>query len=391
MKESLGDLLDQGANSIDPPHFDVPDLVAEVERRLVRRRLTTLAASSVALAVVGVGAFLLGVDRERPTPAPPGPSVSGALGTPRPLVYAEGETIHFGEQTIDAGAAVVFVEATDDGVVFVSEDDYRPGGSPQIAPLWFTDGASPEKIGETDVHHIYDFAVATANPGSLIAWLAVAPGTDTSLPHDEMVVVYDSRLRRIVARVPAAADSDPSTIEEIGQIAVNGDRVYWEDRNETVVTRYDVSTGIREPASWEAYHADLADNPRMLAFGNASDQAAPPPVVAQRLAAFMQKGNRLVPTNSIHTGAERHELPTTLLDGQPLHLRVPKGYHPVTNSFTVVQWLDDGHLVLFGYYEHSEMPMHLGDILVCPVPSGTCQVVVPAADATPYVPPGEVY
>lgn len=130
----------------------------------------------------------------------------------------------------------------------------------------------------------------------------------------------------------------------------------------------------------------------MLVFGNASDQdAAPPPVVAQRLAAFMQEGNGLVPTNSIHSGAERNELPTTRLDGQALQLRVPEGYDPNTNSFTVVQWLDDDHLVLFGYYEHDEMPMHVGDILVCPVPSGTCEVVVPASDSTPYVPPGEVY
>lgn len=54
-----------------------------------------------------------------------------------------------------------------------------------------------------------------------------------------------------------------------------------------------------------------------------------------------------------------------------------------------MQWLDDDTLVLFAYYDHNELPMHRSDILVCPVPSGTCQIVVPAS--APYVPPGEVY
>lgn len=390
MKESLRDLLGRGADSIDPPDFDVNDLVAQVERRLARRRLTALAATVVTVAMVGAGTFALSIDRE--PPAPPGPSeMDDRLGTPRALVYAERETIHFGDQTFDAGADVVFVEATDDGVVFITEDDYQPGGPPQKAPLWFTDGSDVEQIGVTDVHHVYDFAVATANPGSLVAWLAVAAGADTRRQHDEAVVVYDTRRHRVVARVPVA-DSGPSTIEDIEQIAVNGDRVYWE--NGAVVTRYDVSTETREAVSWEAYHADLARNPRMLAFGNASDQrAAPPPVVAQRLAAFMQEGDRLVPTDSIHYGSGRNEIPTTRVDGQPLELRLSDGYEPATGtrSYVVVQWLDDDTLVLFAYHEHNELPMHVGDILVCPVPSGTCEVVVPASDSTPYVPPGDVY
>lgn len=128
-------------------------------------------------------------------------------------------------------------------------------------------------------------------------------------------------------RVPATDSFRSGSIEQVEQITVNGDRVYWE--NGAVVMRYDVSTGIREAVSWESYHADLARNPRMLAFGNASDQrAAYPPVVAQRLAAFMQVGNRLVPTDSIHYGSGRNEIPTTRLDGQPVELRVPRDTSP---------------------------------------------------------------
>jgi hypothetical protein len=84
-------------------------------------------------------------------------------------------------------------------------------------------------------------------------------------------------------------------------------------------------------------------------------------------------------------------MPTTRPDWRPLTLGLPEGYDAPTTSFVVVQWLDHDHLVLFGYYDHDEWPMHVGDILVCSVGSGTCQVVVPARGPTPYVPPGDVY
>jgi hypothetical protein len=365
----------------------VDDLVAQAESRLAHRRLTALAAVVVTVVMVGAGAVALTVDRDQATPAPPGPSArEDRLGTPRALVYADGASIHFGDETIDAGADLVFVEATDDGVVFVTEDDYRPGGRPQTAPVWFTDGSDVVQIGVTLVLHVYDFRIATSNPGSLVAWKGVEQGGGPAEPDDLAIWVYDTRQRKVVARVPDTG------LETVNHVVVNGDRVYWEHSARAVVVRYDVSTGIAEDVSWRSYHADLARNPRMLAFGNASDQyAAPPPVVAQRLAAFMQVGDRLVPTDSIHWGSSGTDIPTTLLDGRPLQLRVPKGYDADTNSFTVVQWLDDGRLVLFAYHEHSELPTHVGDILVCPVPSGTCQVVAPASDATPYLPPGEVY
>ena len=404
MTQVVRDLLEQEARSIDPPTFDVNDLVAQMERRVARRRrLAALAVAAVAVGVVGAGAFALGVDREQPTPAPPG------LGTPRSMVYADGQTIHVGDESIDAGADVVFVEATDDGVVFVTGDGYSVG-EPQQTPLWFTDGSDPVQIGVTYIDHIYDFAVTTANPGSLVAWLAAEPGAKNNIKHhEEQIVVYDTKQRRMVASVPAYSSPASARSERIEHIAINGDRIYWEQEaglghEDAGVTRYDVSSQLREEVSWSSYHTDLAGNPRMLSFENASDQtASPPPVVAQRLAAFMQVGDRLVPTDNLHYADERTRIPTTRL-GQPIDLRVPEGYDAditdqqgygarPTNwpSFVVVQWLDDDHLVLFAYHEHTELPDHVGDILVCPVPSGTCELAVPASDTNPYVPPGDVY
>lgn len=387
MNESLRDLLGQGADSVDPPHYDVDALAARAERRQSRRRLTAVAASGLAVAVLG-GTFALTADRDGATPAPPGPSQrQEGAGVRRPLVYAEGDTVHFGDREIDAGAEVVFVEATDDGVVFATSESYRPIGRSRKATLWFSDGSERERIGVTAVSHVYDFAVATANPGSLVAWLAPQPGSGMNLDDEGLVVVYDSRQRRVVARVPAT--SGWQGINDFEQIAVNGDRVYWEDWNRA--WRYDVSSGIHGVISWPDYHDDLAGNPRMIAFANASDQRPKPPVVAQRLAAFVRDGDRLVPTGSIHNGGTYVEIPTTLLDGRLIELSLPEGYAADTISFVVVQWLDNDHLVLFGYHEHNELPMHTGDFLVCPVPAGTCEVVVPAAEATPYVPPGDVY
>lgn len=356
---------------------------------LPRRRPTGLAAAVATVMIVGAATFALTVDRTHTTPAPPRPGQTDERsGTPRPLVYAKGENIHFGDQTIHVGADVVFVEATDDGVVFITVGDFDPQGSgPTSASLWFTDGSNLEQIGLVDMHHVYDFAVATANPGSLIAWLSVEPGMDTTQLHNDEISVYDSHQRKVVARVPVS-DHLGETIEP-EHIVVNGDRIYWE--NGSSVARYDVSTHIQKTVSWKSYRADLARNPRMLAFGNASDQGGPPPVVAQRLAAFMQIGDRLVPTDNIHYGSHSSEIPTTRLNGQHLQLRVPAGYDAATNSFVVVQWLNDDHLVLFAYHEHNELPTHVADILVCPVPSGRCEIHVSASNSTPYVPPGDVY
>ena len=70
---------------------------------------------------------------------------------------------------------------------------------------------------------------------------------------------------------------------------------------------------------------------------------------------------------------------------------MPEGYGAgFDESLVVVQWLDDGHLVLFAHHEHNEFPAHYADLLVCPVPSGTCRLVVPASLTAPYVPPGEI-
>jgi hypothetical protein len=348
-----------------------PERLAEVHERIgVARRRRAIAASvgiaGVVLAVLaGVATYSV---RHDPDPGPvekPEPTI---VKDARPLLYAEGTTINYGDQAYDTGRVVEFVEATDDGFVYLTENDGRR--------LYFTDGSyEADRIGLVAPGHVGAYPVLTANPGSLVAW-EYAP---TSAAQRE-IVVYDTDRHEIVAS-PAGSSL----------VAVNGDRVYWDSgRDGRSLMRFDNSTGTHEAVTWGSLRADLASNPRMLIIGRAPDNIELPAVTAQRLAYFKLVGTRLVATDSISRGVDGNTTePTRLADGRPLRLTVPREYDGTEESLAAVQWLDDDHLVLFAYHEHNEFPSHVGDFLACPVPTGTCRVVVPASE-TPYVPPGDV-
>ena len=70
------------------------------------------------------------VDR-KPEPAPtPAP-------TSRPITYADGSTVHYGEHTVEADGPVVELDLTDDGVGFRTDD----------GRIWFTDGSTFNSLG----------------------------------------------------------------------------------------------------------------------------------------------------------------------------------------------------------------------------------------------------
>ena len=339
--------------------------LAEVHERIgVARRHRAITASvgiaGVVLAVLaGVASYSV---REDAGPGPVKKPEPTAVN--RPLVYAEGRTIHYGDKTYDAGRAVDFVEATDDGFVYITDDSPR---------LWFTDGSyAASRIGLVAPGHVGAYPVLTANPGSLVAWeYAPTPATQRE------IVVYDTDRHKIVTS--PLGDS---------LVAINGDRVYW--RRGDDLMRFDQSDGTEEAVSLGSLRADLASNPRMLVIDGSTPDVDGDAVMAQRLAYFKLVGRRLVATDSISRGVHGNSTePTTLADGRQLRLTVPPGYEGAEGTLAAVQWLDDGHLVLFAYHEHNEFPRHVGDFLTCPVPTGTCRVVVPASE-TPYVPPGDV-
>ncbi len=53
------------------------------------------------------------------------------------MTYADGSTIHYGNDTIEAEGPVVELDVTDYGVGFRTDD----------GRIWFTDGSTPDRLG----------------------------------------------------------------------------------------------------------------------------------------------------------------------------------------------------------------------------------------------------
>ena len=121
------DVLRRLGDQIVPPPFEA---LGETARRRARRaRVATSVAVAVVVAVSATAVFL-GRDADRrvePAPAP----------ITRPLTYADGSTIHYGDQTVDAAGPVVELDVTDDGVGYRTDD----------GQIWFTDGSTIDRLG----------------------------------------------------------------------------------------------------------------------------------------------------------------------------------------------------------------------------------------------------
>src|SRR4051812_10110323 len=104
------DLLRRLGDQIVPPPFEA---LRETARRRVRRtRVASIAVAAIAVAP-SVTPVYLGRDSDRQSePAPATPPTS------RPMTYADGNTIHYGDHTIEADRPVVELDLTDHGVGF---------------------------------------------------------------------------------------------------------------------------------------------------------------------------------------------------------------------------------------------------------------------------------
>ena len=121
--------------------------------------------------------------------------------TTRPLTYADGVTIHYGEQTLDAPGPVQELDVTDAGVVARTAD----GG------IWFTDGQDLERVGTLgepgSAYADADFPfgaswgfVVSDNTGARAAWLEFPQTGEPEL------VVYDTENAEETAREPLGVD-----------------------------------------------------------------------------------------------------------------------------------------------------------------------------------------
>jgi hypothetical protein len=187
------DVLRGLGDQILPPSFAA---LRETARRRSRRTRTAVAVGAAAGLVVFSGTALLLVTDDdndvRPTQLPP-------VNTTHPLTYAEGTTIHYGDRSVTAAAAVLELDVTDDGVVARTDD----GG------IWFTNGTDLEQIGTLGVPgstyddeerpHPYAATwgfVVSDNVGSRAGWF------EFPQPGQPELVVYDTRTREETARQP---------------------------------------------------------------------------------------------------------------------------------------------------------------------------------------------
>lgn len=398
MTETLSDLLRHSAEAVSAPSVDVAALVAHAGKRQRRRRITLALAAAAVVGAVTAGSLAVrggsGGDLE-PAPSPsPSPSPSLAvdpIGT-RPLVYAEGSTVHMGDDTFDAGGTVVFLDATDNGVVFMTGCPWpRPAceedtdGEWSSDTLWFYDGSTTEAIGRAPTEHIGLFEVTTSNPGSIVVWADATSRKDVWV---RRFVVYDTSRREVVARVPYTGHYNTVLRVEAGQVFFNPDSnapgcwvIDTRFCDDPHLLRYDLSTGTSERIRQTALEDVLSTRSRLVRLAEDRGETGTA-FSARQMVRFNQVGRRLQPVDS-------NGDPTTfvLTTGEKVELRLPADYRAPGSEMPVVQWLDDDHLVLFPNEGGGDFPDRVGDLLECRLPDGVCRVMVHASSTT-YRAPG---
>lgn len=351
-----------------------------------RRRIAAAAVSVVALAAGSVACRSAAVE-ERASRTQP--SASPRVDAARPLTYADGQTIHLGDRSIDTGQDLLSLDVTDDGVAFTTFD----GG------LWFTDGSTIEQIGVMSPGSASPAGIAwgpdgrpndrivSDNTGSRLAWLQYSefgrPG----------MVVYDTRVRRRVAEWTIKQRPGCARCPQI--VSVGDDDVYWTDglwrgpggleqgRSRASLFRYRVSTGVERAVSVQSYDTYLRSRARMLVIGGSVQSGTVQDGVNQD---FSFVGGRLV-ADGRATGRPSFD-PVT---GARMRLSAPAdhGYrHGVLKALYLFQWLDDDSFALLDGTGWNRGERSGEDLLVCHLSSGSCTVAVrrPASAGSAIVP-----
>jgi len=343
------DVLRTLRDQIVPPPLDV---LRETARRRARRSnaLGVLAASAAVVALAATTVVVAGDDADRsPLPIqPPEPSS-------RPLTYADGAVVHYGDRTVDAAGPVVELDLTDQGVAFRTAD----------GRIWFTDGASVDELGalgepgpvftdDTWPPLVHDGWLVSAHSGSTVAWfefrrLGVAE-----------VVVYDTAAGAFVNRTDVALDDGGAFPG-----AVTDRYVYWfgdtgPDADDIPDVRYDPGTGEQVPVSPEQIQDDLRSQgaPRTILIGS----GGPLRVTDGTDRNFSIEGGRVTPQGEQPLTAEDG------LTGKRFAFDAPPDY-PRQVAAYLTQWLDDQTIVLVSARAGGD------DLIVCRVDTRACEVV----------------
>jgi hypothetical protein len=361
------DLLRTLSTEIVPPPLDTLRETAHTRDR--RAAQTGLAVASVVLLAIGATALVsLGKDNAAPPPVVTPPAT-------RPLTYADGATIHYGDQSVTAPGQVVEVDLTDYGVAFRTSD----------GRIWFTDGSTTDQLGTlgepgsayTELDPVSKIGfdkgwLVSDSSGSEVAWF------EFPQPTSPEVVVYDSLTSEVVLRKELTVKA--GAVAQLWTVDPNA--AYWSDdpdaRGEEATPNWqiDLATGTQTRVSLEGYQSILAAKGGARTLRISHNEGGEP--VRYWYYDGIQQfgiGRRTVD----FMGAQ----PFSGRDGltfQDIHLRSPAGF-PETNPVWLVQWLDDSTIVLSATNGDQE------DLLECPIPTGTCEVVVtgPASIVAPEI------
>jgi hypothetical protein len=362
------DLLRRLGDQIVPPSIGA---LRETARRRARRTATVTAVLTAAAVVVGAGGVQLAVTEDHSAPPVEQPQDDGI----RPLTYAEGATVHYGDHAVTLPSAAVELDLTDNGVAARTD----------TGEIWFTDGADLEQVGTlgtpapsfdpTEMSHgSPDVAFGTSSglmvsgtSGSLVAWF------EFPQPGQPEVVAYDTSSRTQEIRQPIELDPGHSALLE----SVTDQFAYWFVDPEPFDlngpnARVDLATGEITSITPRQYDAE---NP------------GPAPGTPQTLLVSHHEGGGgpYEVDDGIHMQLGMHgghveplgEQPLEVLDGPtrtPLTaLAWPVGYKIPDAPGFVTQWVDADAFVI-GYRTARST-----DLLVCHVSSTACAVAVQTA------------
>jgi hypothetical protein len=358
------DLLRRLGDQIVPPPFDA--LRGTARRRARRARVATSSAVAATVVAISVTTVYLGRDadhRIEPAPAP-------AL---RLLTYADGSTVHYGADTLEADGPVVELDVTDDGVGFRTED----GG------IWFTDGSTVDQLGalgETGPGYGDTWPLTSqpgwmlsANAGSRLVWF------EFSAPGEPEVVVYDTDTQHEVARDRVDLRPGHTAVP-----AMLSDRfVYWyQDPNpeelpeDQAQVRYDPATGEQSRITEQDVIRDLdreaaVRSVRLKGDGrwDSSDAFHYSDGMGQQMGLSLRNDvagvDGVAPVGPGDMVAED-------VSGRTFAFDPPPSYSDKAGVAWLVQWLDDQTVVVL-----SPLPRST-DLIACHVEAKTCEVAASA-------------
>jgi hypothetical protein len=360
------DLLRRLGDQIVPPPFEV--LRETARRRAHRARVaTSVAVAATVVAVMATTVYVERGDDRRVEPAPP-PAPSS-----RPLTYADGSTIHYGQQTVEADGPVAELDVTDYGVGFRTDD----GG------IWFTDGSTTSRLGalgETGPGYADTWPLTShpgwmlsANSGPRLVWF------EFPTPGRPEVVVYDTGTRQEVARDTVRLEPGHTAVP-----ALASDRfVYWfkdpdsgELPEDQAQIRFNPETGGQTPVS----EADLLDDLdtqaavrsiRLKGDGRADSSGTfhYSDGMGQQMGLDLKQGvagvNGVAPVGAGDMVAED-------VRGRNFVFEPPADYTDKAGVAWLVQWLDDETVVVVSPLRQST------DLVACHLGTRTCEVAASA-------------